>query len=365
MMAHSQKMSWKARLMVIFVCVFCVRCSDSPSDDPSDVPPSIDSLGSSALVLLDTLAAGELATLGDPDRISRDSGGRFVVPDESDGVIKIFDAAGVLSLEVGGPGEGPGEFEWLSSGGTLLDSIVGFDGSKSELRIFSPKGDYVRSLSLVQGVLTVRPIDDSLLLAVSSPLRRHVEPLVEVLDASGNVHSSFFQREEYFKDSAALRQFSHVLADGAEGTVFVVISRLDSIFAYAYDGRALGVGRLRSNGDLPRLRDALDAADGEIRSRDGRWVFDGMRTVLNVAAANDSTVVVQVAPYDGETGIDPMLGGELIVGRLRDDGIVHTIARGPVESGLFGSDRDGAPLLLGYVPSNFDEFLLYRLEIGR
>lgn len=75
------------------------------------------------------------------------SDGRIVVANGGSGELRYFDAEGVFLLSVGGEGEGPGEFRFLSFIARLPgDSVLTYDDALLRIQIFDSTGRFVRSL---------------------------------------------------------------------------------------------------------------------------------------------------------------------------------------------------------------------------
>jgi hypothetical protein len=62
--------------------------------------------------------------------------------------IRFFDLSGDAVLSFGGPGEGPGEFRRLSSGGWISDTLWVADGQLNRVTLISAEGRLVRTLPL-------------------------------------------------------------------------------------------------------------------------------------------------------------------------------------------------------------------------
>jgi hypothetical protein len=78
-------------------------------------------------------------------------GGRIAVANAGSSTLRFFDLEGSFLGEVGGVGDGPGEFRRLTSlkrYGT--DSLVAFDADLRRISIFTTDGDFARSIQLRQ-----------------------------------------------------------------------------------------------------------------------------------------------------------------------------------------------------------------------
>lgn len=97
---------------------------------------------------------GDVPGLLDPTSIDIDTRGRIIIGDGNQAgwdAILVYDSLGEFQFQAGGEGEGPGEFGqlWWASA-YRGDSLVAFDMSGDRLSVFSPEGDFVRSLRTPQ-----------------------------------------------------------------------------------------------------------------------------------------------------------------------------------------------------------------------
>ncbi len=73
--------------------------------------------------------------------------------------IRIYDGAGVHLRDIGGGGDGPGEFSMLGTVGRIRgDSIAAWDARSRRITIFGPQGDFA-------GVTTVRDVSGFVVVA--------------------------------------------------------------------------------------------------------------------------------------------------------------------------------------------------------
>lgn len=105
----------------------------------------------------------------------RQRDGTIVVANGGTGELRFYDATGRHVRTVGRPGEGPGEFEdlqrvWLLPG----DSLLAYDFFPSRLSVFSPRGEFIRSLHVRapdgRQVIVRGPLGDRSLLVVGAPI---------------------------------------------------------------------------------------------------------------------------------------------------------------------------------------------------
>lgn len=318
----------------------------------------------------DTLNSRTGYAIGRPLWISQDVAARYVVADESDKALKLFDPAGMEAASVGRPGSGPGEFAALMGGGALGDSLYAYDFNGTRLTVFSPVGTYVRSFTVAQPGSpmpgAVRVVDDSLVLVVGFPIGAHTRDLIRLLRRDGSSRSSFFNQRGYFSpEDPALIQSSVVHADGANGVVFAGMMGHDSIFAFSYDGRRLGAGPLLAGDDQPvqTFRSILHANGGRRTRPDGTPTMQGQLALVAMTALDDRHAVAQLMPLDyGPDGqIDRTEGGTFILLTLdRHKGTLSASRHMPLKGGLLGRDRQGAALLARYLGADYEQ-----MEIGQ
>lgn len=80
---------------------------------------------------------------------ARLSDGRIVIADGGDSAVRFFSATGESLAEVGGPGDGPGEFRLLQSLGRIAgDTIWIYDYSHRRITFVSPRASVVREVEL-------------------------------------------------------------------------------------------------------------------------------------------------------------------------------------------------------------------------
>lgn len=111
------------------------------------------SFSTEPLFVIEAFDGGDPGLL-DPTSIDVDSRGRIIIGDGNQvgwDAILVYDSLGEFQFQAGGEGEGPGEFGqlWWASA-YRGDSLVAFDMAGDGLSIFSPEGDFVRSLRTPQ-----------------------------------------------------------------------------------------------------------------------------------------------------------------------------------------------------------------------
>lgn len=105
----------------------------------------------------------------------RRSDGTIVIANGGTNELRFFDRSGQYLFTVGRSGEGPGEFQDLQHVWLLReDSLLAYDFGPSRLSVFSPSGEYVRSLHVRapdgRQVLVRGPLADGSLIAVGAPI---------------------------------------------------------------------------------------------------------------------------------------------------------------------------------------------------
>ena len=98
-----------------------------------------------------TLTIG--AVTGDPNYLFqgishalRLEDGTIVVADRGANELRLFDAAGGFIRSLGGPGEGPGEFQLLNEVWTRGDTILVSDNIQSRISVFGRGGDVLETI---------------------------------------------------------------------------------------------------------------------------------------------------------------------------------------------------------------------------
>jgi hypothetical protein len=301
-----------------------------------------------------------------PARLSVDPQGRFIIADRSDKDIKVYGPDGKRALTVGRPGRGPGEFLSLLTAQSYRDSILAWDVVPGRVSIFRADGRYARSFPLPRTApqgFWVRAVDDSLLLIIS-PIPGGRSELLALVRPDGSVLSTFFDQEAHVGHDPAILQTVGLIADAAHGVVFAALSGGDSIWAFDYHGRQLGVGPADPAQPIIPTRVLIARNHGSARKADGTTVTHGNRSVTGIVALDSGSVALHVTRYDAKRGVDPLDGGTLIVATLDGAGGMRTIARSDVVAGLFGRDRGSAPLLLRYAGADQDSYEVVRARLA-
>lgn len=302
--------------------------------------------------------------LARPELTSVDSRGRYFITDRSDKNVKVYDAEGRRTLTFGRAGGGPGEFQSLITAQIYRDSLVVHDFLNPRGTVFGPDGRYARALSLVTRGMPVprhvRVVDDSLFLLVAPVPGNADRDLVTLVRPDGSKVSSFFNQASYFRNDPNLIQHTGVIADAANGLVFVALVGGDSVWAFDYTGRRVATHPIDPVQPLVTLKTLLARNGGKPQRPDGTWVMHDTRRVIKLVALDSATVAMQVAPYDTKHGIDPLDGGTLLVVGVASEGAMRTLSRHDLVGALVGRDRDGRPLLLRYASPDGDSYELIR-----
>ena len=96
-----------------------------------------------------------IGSLDDPTQLLTGVGGlavdredRFYVAQPQDGVVLVFDAQGPRLRTIGGPGQGPGEFERLYRIGLLADTLYAVDYTSRRVTFFTLTGELLSSFTI-------------------------------------------------------------------------------------------------------------------------------------------------------------------------------------------------------------------------
>ncbi|HET7232904.1 MAG TPA: hypothetical protein VFJ16_23045 [Longimicrobium sp.] len=304
--------------------------------------------------------------LARPERLSVGRDGSLYIADFSDKNVKVYAPRGRRSRTVGGPGRGPGEFQALMTAQVYGDSLAAFDFLDRRLSVFAPGGRFARTIPLSRlgfAPFSVRVVDDSLFLAIAAMPGGERNDALALVRPDGEVVSTFFKLSRYLGSSPMVLQNVGVIADATGGVVFAGVAGGDSVWAFDYEGRRLGAAPVDPVAPLVTTRALLEGNGGKLARGDGSYVVDGIRNLVGLVAIDSGTVAMQVAPYDANTGTDPVEGGTFIVAALAN-GRLDTIARGELQGALAGRDRQGAALVLRYAGASQDRYTISRLRIA-
>jgi hypothetical protein len=212
--------------------------------------------------------------------------GGFVLANEGSQSLLYFDSIGRFVREVGGAGDGPGEFRLLRSLGLHgADTVVAWDLGPRRLTVFDTSGSATTTIALAgaEGIDSrsartriLHTMGRERYAAISSnlgrqPHERHVgfardSHSVAFLDRSGRVVDTVgvIPGNEWFRGAETLpAPFSYRLVTGAtEASLYLGYGRGPELFEYSPDGRLNRLIR------LPIKRGVISRADRDaIRER--------------------------------------------------------------------------------------------------
>jgi hypothetical protein len=233
----------RARVSLVLVCA--VAACDAPGE-ARDVTEW--HLSPEPTLQIGAAEGDEPNLLHDVSDVDRLSNGNVVVANAGSSEIRVFDPRGRHLRSLGSSGDGPGEFQTLSSARVMRGgSILAFDPQSRRISFFDASGDFLRSWSvepLGRGVLPDRalPLDDGTVLVLhfrghmpgdpsglvrnSAPVVRYSaegDPLRELVEVPG---------EEWFRAEASSGGTLMYLPFGTSGHLVVHGDRL-----YVGDGR--------------------------------------------------------------------------------------------------------------------------------
>lgn len=351
-----------ALLLVLATLLTACTLADSASADEEAPSPAPITLETRAV-----LKDGSAPVPGRPDGLSVLRGGAYLLTDYSDKNLKLYAADGRRTGTIGRLGKGPGEFISLHSAQAYGDSVMAYDFNGSRVTIFDAAGRVARSMVVRgpegQNVWSIRVVDDSLFLLVSTPIGAHDKDLLTLIRTDGKVVASFFNRSRFFRGDPQVIQSTAVEADGRGGWIFAGQIGGDSIFVFDYAGRLRASGPVDPVQPLTSVGTLFERNGGKPRLPDGTSVLHGNRNLIRLVALDSGRVAMHVAKYDARLGIDPLDGGTILVSSARGKR-VRADGRGELPAALLGRSRDGGALLLGYEFGDPDRHVLSRLVKG-
>lgn len=137
---HSWQSALRTRLVLALIAVLLFGCGAEDTRDLGDW-----TLWEDGLRVADTLLVDETETFyfGVISDLAVTSKGRMVIADREAKNVKVLAADGSLVDTLGGPGQGPGEFEALRSVQVARgDSLYTYDFRRSRLTVFAPDPPY-------------------------------------------------------------------------------------------------------------------------------------------------------------------------------------------------------------------------------
>ena len=340
-------------------------CSDRFGGGSSTEPRVTLATHSSA----DTLRLAANTSIADAVWITTDRDGRYVVVDRSEGNIKVYDRVGTLQRVAGSPGVSEGEFTTLLGGGIVSDSIVGYDFMTTRLSVFDRKGRFARSLALAGPgkilPLTVRSVDDSLLLVVGVPAGSHRRSLLTLMDLRGAVRAHLFNRQHYFADAADLIQQTIVIAAAGHGIIAAGLLGSDSLWIFDYKGHEVASGPILVDGrHIPNASALRTANGGKMKAGNGASILAGRPLLTSAAVLNSRTILLQIMTYDygRQPRLDRTVGGRYILMQVEPERRgIRIAAEQDRNGGLLGQTREGEALVLRYLDVQYRTVEIARL----
>ena len=99
-------------------------------------------------IVIGARAGDPRASLHNVQGVRRLRDGRIVIANDGSKQLLFFDSAGRYLEAVGGQGDGPGEFQFLTALWLCGDSLRVYDGRLSRLSVFDPDGRFARSVQV-------------------------------------------------------------------------------------------------------------------------------------------------------------------------------------------------------------------------
>ena len=303
-------------------------------------------------------------TLAVPNWISESEDGVFAISDGSDQDIKLYDENGQRVGTVGRVGQGPGEFDNLKVATFFRDSLVGYDVGRDRLSVFDPAGGFVRAVTIAKAPETspwlLRPVDDSLFLAIATLQSGVVRDLLALLEPSGTCCiSAMLDREEYLGRDPYLLQWTSIEGDARSGHVYGAVD--DSLFVFDYGGTRVAAERFPNEWMPVSVKETLRQNRGRPQRPDGSWIFHGHVRPLELVALDRGRVAIQFHSYDANVGVDRVEGGTIGVMALDGGGGISALGMLEASGALLGRDSRGRPLIVGYA-EGADSYSVYVLE---
>jgi len=101
--------------------------------------------------------------IGRVNSVAVGTDGEIYVSDGQQEIVRMYDADGNYVRDIGGEGQGPGEYRYAPALGTLSDgTLVMRDGSTSRISFFSAQGDYLDSFPAVPGNVFIVDREDNI-----------------------------------------------------------------------------------------------------------------------------------------------------------------------------------------------------------
>ena len=342
--------------------------AEAPDRETDRIPGGLSASPMTPLVLSETLlfVTDDLAwpSLAVPNWISESSEGVFAISDGSDQDIKLYDGQGQRVGTAGRAGQGPGEFDNLKVGTFFRDSLFGYDFGRDRLSVFDPAGEFVRAATISKAPdaspWLIRPVDDSLFLAVATLHSGVVRDLLALLQPSGSCClSAMLDRERYLGGDPYLLQWTSIEGDARGGYVYGAVD--DSVLVFGYDGTRVAGERFPTELMPVSVKETLRRNDGRPQRPDGSWIFHGHVRPLEVLALDSGRVAIQFHRYDANVGVDRVEGGPIGVMALDGKGGIALLGMHDASGALLGRDSRGRPLIVGYAGAT-DSYAISALD---
>jgi hypothetical protein len=179
--------------------------------------------------------------------------GRFLVTDEAENRVRLYEPHGALVFQVGAPGDGPGEYRQAVVSVVAPDGrFWGFDGN-GKVVVYDRMGSRQHEIRLPFLVIyDAHPVDDTIALIAGRSLdleRRERLHLVDIFH--GTVLESFFLPEvpDALEATANSAGFTHFKVK--EGRVYSTFSLKDTVFVFDIGGGARGSIPIPAEGIRP------------------------------------------------------------------------------------------------------------------
>jgi hypothetical protein len=225
-------------------------------------------------------------------RVSLEAGGGFLVSDEREAQVRVYDSAGRLLRHFGGKGRGPGEFD-VVLGALRLPSreILAIDMFGRATVFDSTGATVVRSGETSLGSLYhARVMNDSLVLLAGRPREGDASRRLHLWNRrTGRIAHSFFApplRDRTDSIAAATMGFVSVAARG--DTLAAVFALRDTVYLFDRAGRSAGKVPIR----FQRFR-PITPAPRRLEREDGRRWATSFSLITDLFWLPDGDFVVQ------------------------------------------------------------------------
>lgn len=250
------------------------------------------------LVFSDSAVSGEIT-------VFLDSAGGFVVADGGQAQVRVYDDNAQLQWSAGQRGEGPNDFNRLTSAvRTPGREVIAID-SRGKLVFYDSTGKHLLTTSTgltlaYNGWL----LNDSTLLISGRDVANPESPLLHLWNLrQGRITKSFFQTPPHDPRFDQAYQFSGwaYATLASDSTLAVVFPLSDTLYLYHVDGSPLGKHRLPLD-NFRRMREPRARDD----SPEARIAWRGSYTrIARVHGSEDGSLYVQ---YFNLEGLEPVWG---------------------------------------------------------